>query len=234
MPLIPPLFLFRLAFQCPRVADIPDVADDELFALPDECRLLPTALLSPRPWFADVRCAWNEQGLAVQVDVRGKDLPPLGDVSRPHGGDGLRLWIDTRDTRNIHRASRFCHHFYFLPRGGGPDGDQPLAGQTRLPRAQQDAPLAAPQHLLVRTGLRRSGYRLTVFLTAAALHGFDPENHPRLGFYFVIRDQELGEQSIGLGPEFPYWEDPSLWSTLELVGASAPADSNRRRRGKRE
>lgn len=230
---VPPLFLFRLAFQCPRVAGVPDLDDEELFALPDECRLLPAALLSPRPWFADLRWAWNEHGLAVQVDVRGKDLPPHCDPYRPHGSDGLRLWIDTRDTRNIHRASRFCHHFYVLPRGGGPDGEQPVVGQKSIPRAQQDAPQAAPRDLLARVGLRRGGYRLTVFLRSAALHGFDPENHPRLGFYFLVRDQELGEQSLGLGPEFPYWEDPSLWSTLELVGALAPKSANRKRRSKR-
>ena len=28
---------------------------------------------------------------------------------------------------------------------------------------------------------------------------------------------ELGEQLPGLGPEFPFWEDPSMWSVLELV-----------------
>ena len=27
--------------------------------------------------------------------------------------------IDTRDVRNVHRATRFCHRFLFLPTGGG-------------------------------------------------------------------------------------------------------------------
>ena len=26
-----------------------------------------------------------------------------------------------------------------------------------------------------------------------------------------------GEQVLSVGSEFPYWEDPSLWSVLELV-----------------
>ena len=30
-------------------------------------------------------------------------------------------------------------------------------------------------------------------------------------------DAELGEQVLTVGPDFPYWEDPSLWSVLELV-----------------
>jgi hypothetical protein len=33
-----------------------------------------------------------------------------------------------------------------------------------------------------------------------------------------VRDAELGDASLTVGPEFPYAHDPSLWSTLELVG----------------
>jgi hypothetical protein len=28
---------------------------------------------------------------------------------------------------------------------------------------------------------------------------------------------ELGEQLLSITPEFPFWEDPSLWGVLELV-----------------
>jgi hypothetical protein len=49
------------------------------------------------------------------------------------------------------------------------------------------------------------------------LHGFDPEQNPRLGVFWSVRDQERGEQTLSIGPEFPFWEDPSLWSVLELV-----------------
>jgi hypothetical protein len=49
------------------------------------------------------------------------------------------------------------------------------------------------------------------------LNGFDPEQNPRLGFYYAIRDSELGEQVLSVGSDFPYWEDPSLWSVLQLV-----------------
>ena len=55
------------------------------------------------------------------------------------------------------------------------------------------------------------------FLPAAALNGFDPEQNPRLGFYYAVRDAELGEQVLNVGSDFPYWEDPSLWSVLELM-----------------
>ena len=49
------------------------------------------------------------------------------------------------------------------------------------------------------------------------LTGFDPEEHPRLGFTYAVIDRELGEQTFGVGRPMPYQEDPGLWATLELV-----------------
>ena len=37
------------------------------------------------------------------------------------------VWIDTRNTQNIHRAGRFCHRFAFLPVGAGGKPDVRLA-----------------------------------------------------------------------------------------------------------
>ena len=69
---------------------------------------------------------------------------------------------------------------------------------------------------MVRQTPVKSGYHLEAFLTAAGLTGYDPEQNPRLGFYYVVHDQELGNQVLSVGGEFPYAEDPSLWSVLEL------------------
>ena len=97
-------------------------------------------------------------------------------------------------------------------------------------RALEDAP--APdltQIRIVRFSLDDEGeivekpkkgitnYRMEVFLPASILSGFDPETNHRLGFCYRLRDRELGDQTSAAGPEFPYWEDPSLWSVLELV-----------------
>jgi hypothetical protein len=64
------------------------------------------------------------------------------------------------------------------------------------------------------------GYILEGFLPAAVLNGFDPEQNPRLGVFYAVQDRELGEQTLGAGSEFPFAEDPSLWSVLELVRPS--------------
>jgi hypothetical protein len=243
MTLLPAAFLVRMSLPCPYVKDMPRDDKDELLDLPAANRIDTRARLSTGLTFADVRIGWNELGLGLQVQVHGKDEPPQGDAARPRGSDGVTLWLDTRDTRTIHRASKYCHQFFFLPTGGGPERDQPAAGQLRIHRAQQDAPLVGANQFAFQAGRVRGGYRLHAFLPAAALYGYDPENHPRLGFYYSIRDTEKGEQTLGLGPEFPFWEDPSLWSTLELVrdtvGEPGTGNSGQRRgknqgrRGKR-
>ena len=58
---------------------------------------------------------------------------------------------------------------------------------------------------------------LQAFIPAAAITGYDPAEHPKLGFSYAVVDRELGWQTLSLGPEFPFVEDPSLWCTLELT-----------------
>lgn len=218
-PIIPNRFLVRVAHPCPYVKDMPDDSDaaDHLVELPESARLRNFAELDGLANFADVRLAWNEFGLGVQVTVTGKDQPPAADADRPRSSDGLSLWIDTRDARSGHRASRYCHQFHLLPAGGGPDKEEPVFGQTKINRALQDAPLCNPGDVPFRCLPAKGGYRLEAFLPAAVLTGFDPEQHPRLGVYYAVHDQELGDQHPSVGAEFPFADDPSLWAVLELV-----------------
>jgi hypothetical protein len=216
MPLLPHRFLFRVAHPCRQRRDMPRTDDDRLLDLPAECRVDNFAELDEQRNFADVRLAWNEHGLGFQVEVRGKEQSPQGSADRPRSSDGVTLWLDTRDSRASHRASRYCHQFHFLPMGGGPDRDEPVFAQAKINRALHDAPLCSAGAVPFRASLIRGGYLLEAFLPANVLNGFDPEQNSRLGFYYVVRDGELGEQFLSVGPEFPYWEDPSLWSVLHL------------------
>ncbi len=216
MPLVPPRFLFRVAHPCLLVNDLPSEQGDHLIELPEACRLDNFAGPDQPRNFADVRLAWNLLGIGLQVEVKGKNQPPQGTADRPRGSDGVTLWLDTRDARTGHRATRYCHQFHFLPSGGGPDLDEPVVLQTKIHRALQDAPLCAAGAVPFRAAPIRGGYRVEAFLPAAVLHGFDPEQNPRLGVFYAIRDAELGEQTLGVNADFPYWEDPSLWAVLEL------------------
>lgn len=217
MSFVPASFLVRVAQPCRYLKKMPAGKGDRLLDLPEACRLENLAAMDGRKSFADVRLAWNELGIGVQVEVRGKEQLPQGDAARLRASDGVTLWLDTRDSRTSHRASRYCHQFHLLPTGAGAGHDEPHIAQAKIPRALNDAPLCAPGATPFRGVTRKSGYLLEAFLPAAVLNGYDPEQNPRLGFFYVVRDLELGEQLPGLSAEFPYWEDPTLWSVLELV-----------------
>jgi hypothetical protein len=221
MSLVPYRFLFRVAYPCRYVADVPREDQDDLLDLPEECRLRNFEDMDGRRDFADVRLAWNEGGLALQVEVRGKQEAAAGDPARPRVSDGVTLWLDTRDSRTSHRASRYCHQFHFLAAGGGPERDAPVFVQTKIHRATQDAPLASAGAVAFHCRHVTGGYRLEAYLGAAGLHGFDPEQNPRLGVFYAVHDRERGEQTLGAGGDFPFAEDPSLWSVLELVRPGA-------------
>jgi len=217
--IIPNRFLVRLCHPCPLAAGVPDQSDaaEHLVDLPTAARIENFADLDKQANFADVRLAWNDFGLAIQAEVKGKTDPAAGDAARPWSSDGLMLWIDTRDARTSHRATRYCHQFHFLPAGSGEDKDEPAVVPMKINRALQDAPLANAADIPFRAERIKGGYRLEAFLTAAVLNGFDPAEHPRLGFYYVVRDRELGDQFLNVNGDFPFADDPSLWSVLELV-----------------
>lgn len=217
MTLVPPTFLLRISYPCHYRKEMPQSDADDLLDLPEEYRLEHFGPMDGRPSFADVRLAWNELGLGIQVEVRGKEQRPQGDIQRARASDGVTLWLDMRDARTSHRASRYCHQFHLLPAGGGSEDNEPAFAQTPIHRALQDAPLCSPAEVPLRAWSKKSGYRVEAFLPAGVLNGFDPEQNPRLGFFVAVRDGELGDHLLSGGPEFPYWEDPSLWSVLELV-----------------
>src|SRR3954466_7635205 len=105
-PLVPPRFLVRVAHPCKYNKAVPAKDDaDTLVDLPPAYRLDNFAALDDKTNFADVRLAWNELGLGLQVTGTGKGRPPQGDVSRPRHSDGVTLWLDTRADRTSHRAS---------------------------------------------------------------------------------------------------------------------------------
>ncbi|MGL6096645.1 MAG: hypothetical protein ACRC7O_12725 [Fimbriiglobus sp.] len=221
--LVPNRFLVRVCHPCPHVPGAPQDDGDHLVDLPESARLQTFAALDGHADFADVRVGWNEIGLAVQVAVAGKRKDPAGDADRPGVADGITLWLDTRDARTSHRASRFCHQFHLLPAGGGPDKDEPAFAQTKINRAQQDAPVCQPADVAFRCHRGAGGYRLEAFLPAAVLAGYDPDQFPRLGVYYHVRDGELGDQFLGVSADFPFADDPSLWEPLELTGGKPRA-----------
>lgn len=216
--LIPSTFLFRMAIDChhcdakwtPRGFDL------------EEKHVIPSfrAELEEGPHFADFRIGWNETGIYVSLRTTGKNQSPWCRESRVEDSDGLSLWLDTRDTQTVHRATRFCHRFVMLPQGSGRLMDEPVAAAATIARAKELHKPIQPGSIPVRSEKRVDGYILQAFIPADVLTGFDPAEHPKLGFYYAIMDREMGWQTFSLGPEFPFASDPSLWGTIELVPKS--------------
>jgi len=191
--------------------------------LPEACRLPDFSELYEATRFGELRAAWNREGIGFRVEVRGKTGPPVCDAFDPTSSDGLQLWMATRTTQGVHRANRFCYYFCVLPGGAGEEGREPVVRQLPIPRAREDPPPTASAPIRVWSEIRRNGYTLEVWFDCELLHGFDPDEmavggqNPMLGFYYLLKDFELGEQYLSVGRDFPFVSDPSLWATLELL-----------------
>jgi len=183
----------------------------EAFILKDLSRL------DSQPEFAEIRMCWNKQGLGFQISINGKKEPPEGDRLRPRSSDGITLWIDTRDSRASHRATRYCHQFHFLVTGGGPDNEDACLTQSKIHRALQDATFCNPSEIMFRCIVEPKGYLMEFFLPASTLSGYESEECPRLGICIQVHDRELGDQIYDSTLEFPFAEDPSLWGQILLV-----------------
>lgn len=212
--LLAPSFLFRFAVPCRY--------EEKLWAarganLGNEFLLPHFAELDDAPKRVEVRCGWNERGLVFSTQVSGKSQTPWCRENRIEDSDGFFVWIDTRDTHNIHRASRFCHQFVFLPTGGGHRLDEPVAEILPINRARENP--KPPRHGLLQAHHHklRDGYRLDCHIPAEALTGFEPTDHPKLGFHWTVIDREIGEHTFCCPQGLPYREDPSVWGTLELI-----------------
>ncbi len=217
--LLAPRFLFQLSVPVARQEPIwssGGITLDESHRLPDFAEL-DAGTESEERHLADVRIAWSPAGLAIVLQVEGKQQPLWCRESRLEDSDGLQVWIDTRATHNIHRASRFCHRFVFLPTGGGRQQEEPIADQLLINRARENARPVRPRELQVVSQVTEMGYQLAAFVPAVALGGYDPEQQPRLGFTYALFDRELGMQTFATGPPFPFDEDPSCWATIELM-----------------
>jgi hypothetical protein len=224
MPVVPHRFLFRFSFPVREVEQAsthkPFLELDKISPLPD-IGGLDTAVP-----FATLRAGWNDAGLGFRLEISGKKMPVFADPSEPTESDGVHLWIDTRNTQSIHRATRFCHHFAFWPIPdnwkkatvkGGAASAMAGAQQLAIALAKEDAPMSRAGLLQAVSRPSRGGYALDIWIPSECLQGYDRESNPLLGFYYTIRDAELGEQVLTVGREFPFDHDPSLWSTLELV-----------------
>lgn len=214
--LVPNRFLFSLEFPL-RFRSTPPVMDGRLDDW-SAAELLPKlGELDGRPDFADVWACWNESGLFIACRVTDKKKPLRCEPRTFWTSDHFRLCTDMRDARTNKRATRYCRQFYFLPTGGGPAKDRPVAGATPFRQAQENAPPPPSGRLAIAARLNPDGYTLEAHVPADCLTGFDPIEHPRIGFYYILEDSEHGQQFLTVGDDLSWYIDPSTWATAVLA-----------------
>lgn len=213
--LLDPSLLVRLRFKAARI--------DRAFAhrpetLPDEA-ILPSlnTELSGELKFAQVRMAVGSNALFFQLDVQGKKQLPWCRESRLEDSDGLHVWLDVRNSRDVHRATKYCYRIGFFPMGRGPKADLPFAGWAPINRARENSQPPPDDRMAIRSALQADRYRVVAGLHFEALPGLELQDFPVVGFYYAVQDRELGWQSLALQPTLPVAEDPSLWGQLQIA-----------------
>jgi len=214
--LVPNRFLFSLEYPL-SYREIPPAIDGDVSDWSDLERLPNFGQLDEEEDFADVWTCWNESGLFVACRVTEKRAALRCDPASYWTGDNLRLCIDTRDARANKRATRYCRQFFFLPTGGGPAKNNPVAGVGQFQRAREEPQPIPVDQIKIASVVSRVGYSLEAYVPVSCLFGFDPVEHSRIGFYYILEDTDHGRQFLTIGDDLLWYADPSTWATAVLV-----------------
>ena len=213
--IIPPAFLFHYSMVAPQDTAIPR-KKGRLLQLDDAARIyVPGSMNNATPEF-DLKVAWNTNGLGVEIDVRGKKLPPSGRHDDLKTSDCFTIFVDTRHTANVHRATEYCSALIVLPSDDKAGGRATAAvqeiAQQRVTKRDQDG-----RKCEVQSTVHNDGYTLEVWVPASQLYGFsEAPEIGHIGFCCVVRDTELGDMPMTVGGDFPVAINPSTWLQLEL------------------
>lgn len=181
---------------------------------------------------------WSEAGLYFQLESfskkeRSQKLPAPGSTL-----EGLKVWIDTRCSPNVHRATRYCHCFQFYPDASltpppsfieklllESNGSESVKARNSkahgilydIPRARQTPDPIHREDIQVRSSRLDQGCILQSFVPSKCLTGYSPLEFDRISLFYDVYGGGDSVQSMSLGPELRYMEDPSLWIACTLV-----------------
>ncbi len=178
----------------------------------DKYRLPNFSHLCGESEFAEVFLGWSPEGIATHVLVHETfKRASYPDVTR---GDSIELFIDTRDVKTSGFNTRFCHHFFCLPEEV--DGYQ--VGELTHFRTEDAHEWCNKDDLQVKASLHSGSYSITLLIPSHCLVGYDPDNFKRIGFAYRI-NRTIGppQHFCAVTQEFQIEQQPSLWSTMQLV-----------------
>lgn len=213
--LAPPEFYFQATFEIPFRDKLEQTVRqgkhfNDLPALPDLACFPQQAGTPPV-----IAVAWNDEGIGLDLTIRGKSYPwPENHKQKSAKSDLFSFFLDTRDMKSNRRPNRFCHLLELTPYRQAPWGMRPsIIAMNQLSRADEEILEDIPVHF----SHNEKSFRVSLWISRELLAGYDPENVPRLGFYYILEDQLLGNATWGLPLEYNNGYDPSLWPSLLLV-----------------
>jgi hypothetical protein len=201
-----PASFFGLEIDCHKVktAHVSSLGNTHLLPdFSDLCNQVP---------FADVFMGWHSDGLAVKVvSQQAMERSTYPEFSL---GDGVELYIDTRDVKTGGFNTRFCHHFVFLPE----DVEGFQAAEVTRFRTDDAHDLCKPSDLKLTVDKKKNGYVMQIFIPSQCLVGYDPEQFDRLGFTYKINRWGKTPQHFSvISSEYQIDQYPSLWSSMRLI-----------------
>lgn len=213
--IVPPSFLFHYQLPVLRIDGLPKKGRS--LQLSDAARIFVPSALNQGVSGIELKLAWNPGGFAMELAVRGKKAEPTGRRHDLKHSDFVQVFLDTRHTANVHRATEFCTALVILPSDEGADGKPTLQfveiAQQRGTRRQQDA-----KRVMINVQSLSDGYQIELWMPADQLPGYgDIAEIGHLGFYLVVEDTELGQLPLSIGADFPVTHDPSTWLQLNLI-----------------
>ncbi len=175
--------------------------------------LLPdTSELLAEENFISCFLGWNKEGMACEVHVDR----PFKDCYFPYfrQGDSIELFIDTRDLKTAKFATRFCHHFIFLPKAV----EEIQAQEVTQFRTEDSHPLCDANLLKCETDFQAKKYKITIFIPAECLFGYDPGAFDRIGFTYRVNREGGGPCHFSVSSHsFSIEKHPSLWASFKLL-----------------
>ncbi len=197
LPPVSPFHFFQLSFDLK--------GGDKLSPLPDFSSYL------NEEKFGEVKMGWKEEALIWEFLIK----KPFEEALYPDFrlADSIELFIDTRGLKTAGYPTRFCHHFFVLPK----EVQGVLAQEITRLRAEETRPLALPEDIFVETEFTKRSFQVRITLLAKALHGFDPSAFDKLGFAYRINRPKGEAQHFSLGTDlYALEKQPALWSTVHL------------------
>ncbi|MDD3589136.1 MAG: hypothetical protein PHO46_02525 [Thermoguttaceae bacterium] len=165
----------------------------------------------------DFRFAWAKEGFFFTVVLAKKKRQPFWTHSALQAADCVRLCIDTRDIKDVHRGTKFCHKLLFYPFvGESANAAGPMAQWAPVNRAKASPNSVDVSEFSLCSQLRDDGYAFSAFIPGATLTGYDYDEFNRIGLHYIVRDSTHGAFVLQYADPAPCEEDPGLWASFAL------------------